>query len=83
LVKLKKLDHSIFYFGLSGFSGFQNRNRKRAKIEDSKIQGILRHGKLLKDIKEPRLRKSKPKAKATKIGLSDFEYRSIRFSQSR
>jgi hypothetical protein len=81
LVKLKKLDHSIFYFGLSGFSGFQN--RKRAKIEDSKIQGILRHGKLLKDIKEPRLRKSKPKAKVTKIGLSDFEYRSIRFSQSR
>jgi hypothetical protein len=81
LVKLKKLDHSIFYFGLSGFSGFQN--RKRAKIEDSKIQGILTHGKLLKDIKEPRLRKSKPKAKVTKIGLSDFEYRSIRFSQSR
>jgi hypothetical protein len=43
----------------------------------------LRHGKGLKGIKEPRWKKSKPKAKVTKTKLSGFGYWSIRFSQNR
>jgi hypothetical protein len=41
-----------------------------AKFEDLKIQGVLRHEKILKGIKEPRWKKSKPKAEVTKTGLS-------------
>jgi hypothetical protein len=37
-----------------------------------KIQGVLRHGKGLKGIKEPKWRKSKPKVEAAKTGLFDF-----------
>jgi hypothetical protein len=47
-----------------------------------KIQGVLRHGKGLKGIKEPRWKKSKPKAEAAKSGPSDFGYQSIQFSQN-
>jgi hypothetical protein len=48
-----------------------------------KIQDIFRHEKGLKDIKEPRWKKFKPKAAAVKTGLSDFGYRSIWFFQNR
>jgi hypothetical protein len=51
----------------------------RAKLEDLKIQSVLKHGKGLRSIKEPRWKKSKSKAKSTKIGLSGLGYRSIRF----
>jgi hypothetical protein len=36
------------------FRQFQNRNMIRAKLEDLKIQGVLRHGKGLRSIKESR-----------------------------
>jgi hypothetical protein len=48
-----------------------------------KIQDVLRHGKVLKSIKDPRWKKYKPEAEVTKIGLFDFGYQSIRFSQNR
>jgi hypothetical protein len=44
-----------------------------------KIKGILRHGKGLKGIKEPRWNKSKPKAEAAKTILSSLGYRTIQF----
>jgi hypothetical protein len=83
LARLEKPDHLVSYSRLSGFGGFQNRNREGAKPKDLKIQGVLRHGKILKGIKDPRWKKSKPKAEAAKTGLSGFGYRSIRFSQNR
>jgi hypothetical protein len=52
-------------------------------LEDLKIQGVLRHGKILKGIKEPRWKKSNPKAEVAKTGLSDFEYPSVQFLQNR
>jgi hypothetical protein len=48
-----------------------------SKLEDLKIQGFLRHEKILKGIKEPGWKKSKPKAKVAKIRLSGFGYQSI------
>jgi hypothetical protein len=36
--------------------------------------------KILKGVKEPRWKKSKPKAEVAKTGLPDFGYQSIRFS---
>jgi hypothetical protein len=77
LGRLEKLDHLISYSRLSGFGSFQNRNSEGAKLKDLKIQDVLRHGKLLKDIKKPIWKKSKPKAEVTKIRLSDFGYRII------
>jgi hypothetical protein len=49
-------------------------------LEDLKIQGVMRHGKILKGIMEPRWKKFKPKAEVTKTGLSDFGYHSVQFS---
>jgi hypothetical protein len=48
-----------------------------------KIQSVLRREKGLRSIKESRWKKSKPKAEAAKIKLSNFGYRSIRFFQNR
>jgi hypothetical protein len=42
-----------------------------------KIQEVLRNGKILKAVKEPRWEKSKPKVEVTKTGLSGFGYQSI------
>jgi hypothetical protein len=58
---------------------FHDSNSKRAKLKDLKVQGVLRHGKILKGIKELRWKKSKSKAEATKAGLSGFGYRSFQF----
>jgi hypothetical protein len=43
-----------------------------AKLEDLKVQGVLRHKKILKGIKEPRWKKSKAKAEGAKIRLLVF-----------
>jgi hypothetical protein len=51
-----------------------------AKLEGLKLQGVLRHEKILKGIKEPRWKKSKPKAEVAKTGLFGFGYWSIQFS---
>jgi hypothetical protein len=49
------------------------------KLDDLKIQSVLRHGKILKGIKELRWKKSKPIDEVAKTGLSDFGYWSIQF----
>jgi hypothetical protein len=41
---------------------------EEAKLKELKIQGVLRHGKGLRSIKEPRWKESKPKAEAAKTG---------------
>jgi hypothetical protein len=79
LARLEKLDHPVSYSRVFGFGGFHNRDMEGAKLDDLKIQCVLRHEKKLKGIKEPRWKKSKPKTKAAKIGPSGFAYRSIWF----
>jgi hypothetical protein len=44
----EKTGPSGFLFQIIQFWQFQNRNITRAKLEDLKIQGILRHGKGLR-----------------------------------
>jgi hypothetical protein len=75
-MSLKKLDYPVFGFGSSGFCSFRTKPRNEL---NSKIQGVLRHGKGLKCVKKPRWKKSKPKVKAAKIGLSSFGFWSVRF----
>jgi hypothetical protein len=72
LASLKKSGHPISYSGLSGFDSFRTGTRQELKLEDLKIQGVFRHGKGPRSIKEPRWRKSKPKADVAKT-------RTIRF----
>jgi hypothetical protein len=79
LARLEKSDYPVSYSGLSDFSRFQNRNKEGAKLEDLKIQCVLSHEKLIKGIKEPIWKKSKPKAEVAKSGLSSFGYLSIQF----
>jgi hypothetical protein len=83
LARLEKLDHPVSYSELSGFSSYQSRNREGARLEDFKTHGVLRHVKILKGNKEPRWKKSRPKAEVAKIELSNFGYWSSRFSQIR
>jgi hypothetical protein len=66
-----------FLFWNIRFWQLQDKNKKGAKLEDLHIQGILRHGKGLRSIKESRWKKSKPKVEAAKIRLSGLGYRSI------
>jgi hypothetical protein len=72
LARQEKLDHPVSYSELSGFDSFQNRNKEGAKLKDLKIQGVLRHGKILKGIKEPRWKKSKQKSEVAKTRLLDI-----------
>jgi hypothetical protein len=67
---LKKPDYSVCYFRTSGFDSFRIKPNKELNPKILKIQGVLRHEKGLKGIKEPRWKKSKPKAEAVKTGLS-------------
>jgi hypothetical protein len=46
-----------------------------------KIKDVLRPGKIFKCDKEPIEKNFKPKAEATKIGMSGFGNRSVRFLQ--
>jgi hypothetical protein len=46
-----KTGPSSSYSGLSSFGNFQNKNMDGAKLEDLKIKGVLRPGKILKGIK--------------------------------
>jgi hypothetical protein len=62
LTSIKKLNHLIFYSGISGFDIFRGGSRQELKLKDSKIQGVLRYEKTLRGIKEARWKKSKPKA---------------------
>jgi hypothetical protein len=55
LTRLEKLDHPVSYSGLSSFDGFQNKNREGTKLEDLKIQGVLRHKKNTKRYQEAKM----------------------------
>jgi hypothetical protein len=63
---------SDFLFRIVRFWQFQVKTKEGAKFEDLKIKGVLRHGKGLRNIKEPRWKKSKLKAKATKTEWFGF-----------
>jgi hypothetical protein len=52
-----------------------------ARLEDLKIKGVLRPGKILKGDKEPMEKNSKPKSEVAKIGMSDFGNRGVWFFQ--
>jgi hypothetical protein len=65
-VSLEKSNYSVFYSKTSSFGSFRVKPRKKLDI--------LRHGKRLRSIKEPRWKKSKPKAKAVKTGLFGLGY---------
>jgi hypothetical protein len=73
----RKIRLSGFLFRNIRFWQFQCKIKEKAKLDDLKIQGILRHGKRIRSITELRWKKSKPKAKATKTRLSGLGYRSI------
>jgi hypothetical protein len=49
--KAGKIGCSGFLFGIVRFQQFQNMNMTEAKLEDLKIQGVLKQGKGLKGIK--------------------------------
>jgi hypothetical protein len=59
---LKKLNHPVSYFGLSGFDSYTT----KPKELNMKIQRVLKHEKGLKGIKPPRWKKTKKEAKVTK-----------------
>jgi hypothetical protein len=73
----------MFWFLIldSPVSTFQNMNKTGARLEDLKIKDVLRPGKILKDDNEPMEKNFKPKAELTKIGMSSFGNRSVRFFQ--
>jgi hypothetical protein len=52
--KAEKIGCSGFLFWIVWFWQFQYKTKEGARLEDLKIQGILRHGKGLKSIREPR-----------------------------
>jgi hypothetical protein len=68
----EKTGCSDFLFRIVRFWQFQVKTKEGAKFKDLKIKGVLRHGKGLRNIKEPRWKKSKPKAKATKTEWFSF-----------
>jgi hypothetical protein len=67
---------SGFLFQNIRFWQFRDKIKERAKLEDLKIQSVLGYGKGLRSINEPIWKKSKPKVKTTKTGLSSLGYRS-------
>jgi hypothetical protein len=83
LASLEKIGLSDFIFQKIRFWQFQGKTKEGAKLEDLKIQGVLRQEKGLTSIKKPRWKKSKPEAEAAKTRLSGFGYQSIQFSQNR
>jgi hypothetical protein len=52
--KAEKIGCSGFLFRIVWFWQFQYKTKEGARLEDLRIQGILRHGKGLKSIKKPR-----------------------------
>jgi hypothetical protein len=79
LARLEKPNYPVSNSELSGFGSFQNRNREGVRLEDLKIKGILRLGKILKGDKEPMEKNFKPKAKIAKTGMSGFGNQDVQF----
>jgi hypothetical protein len=61
------------------FWQFQSKTEEGAKLEDLKIQGVLKQENELKGIKGPRKKKIKQEAKVTKTGPSGLPNRTIQF----
>jgi hypothetical protein len=81
--KVEKTGCFRFLFQIVRFWQFQVKTKEGAKLKDLKIQSVLRHGKGFRNIKEPRWKKSKPKAKAAKTRWPGFGFWMVRFSQNR
>jgi hypothetical protein len=81
--KSGKTGPSSFLFQTIQFWQFQNKIKEEAKLEDLKIQCVLKHEKGLKGIKGPGWKKMMQEVKVAKTGLSGFGYRSILFFQNR
>jgi hypothetical protein len=79
LVRLEKSDCLVCQTGVSDFGNFQSQTKEGAKLEDSKIQGVLKLGKRVKGIKGLRYKKIKQEAKVTKIGPSGLPNWTIQF----
>jgi hypothetical protein len=54
LARLEKPYSPVCQIGVSGFGGFHSQTKEGAKLEDFKIQGVLKLEKGLKGIKGPR-----------------------------
>jgi hypothetical protein len=50
-IKFGKIGSSDFLFWIVRFRQFQKKAKERAKLEDLKMQDILKHGERLKSIK--------------------------------
>jgi hypothetical protein len=81
--KTRKTEPSGFLFWTIWFRQFQSKTKEGAKLEDLKIQDVLKNEKGLKGIKVPRWKKTKQEAEVTKIGQPNFGYRNILFSHNR
>jgi hypothetical protein len=81
--KAEKPRYSGFLFRIVRFLQFWVKTKEKAKLKSLKIQDVLRYGKGLRNIKEPRCKKSKPKAEAAKPGWSSFLFRRVQFSHNR
>jgi hypothetical protein len=64
--KARKPGCSGFLFRTVRFRQFQNMKKIGAKLGELKIQGVLKQGEGLKDIKGPRWNKIKQEAEVTK-----------------
>jgi hypothetical protein len=76
--------------GLSGllfqniqFQQFQSKPEERVKLEDLKIQGVLKQEIFLKGIKRPRWKQIKQEVKVIKIGPSSLLNWTLQFFQNR
>jgi hypothetical protein len=81
--KSEKTGLSSLLFQNIRFWQFQVKTKEGAKLEDLKIQRILRHEKGLRSNKEPRWKKSKSEAQAAKTRWSGFGFWRVRFSLNR
>jgi hypothetical protein len=54
LARLEKPDCPVCQTGVSGFASFQSQTEEGAKLEDLKIEGVLKLEKQLKGTKGPR-----------------------------
>jgi hypothetical protein len=70
--KARKTGCSGFLFRIVRFRQFQNMNRTEAKLEDLKIQCVLKKEKRLKGTRDRDRRKSSKKPKSQKLNSSVF-----------
>jgi hypothetical protein len=81
--KSEKIGLSGLLFWNIWFQSFQSKARERVKLEDLKIQGVLKQENGLKRIKGSRWKKIKQEVNVIKTGPSGLVNRTIQFSQNR